>query len=178
MISSPLMTVMVDAARKAGNVADWVRRFGGNYPQMQILDADSVMTGDTIVRLNQVATLTESTGTNQINRRAMLREIQITANVYGRTTGEVSGDIRTLLDKIAFPPGYGFTFGGATKNMQESFAYALQALAMAGALNDSAGPGRNTGLRWRSPGRAAPRSARSPGCAAAAALCPGRSSAA
>ena len=44
----------------------------------------------------------EATGTNQINRRAMLREIQITANVYGRTTGEVSGDIRTLLDKIAF----------------------------------------------------------------------------
>ena len=84
-----------------------------------------------IVRLNQVATLTEATGTNQINRRAMLREIQITANVYGRTTGEVSGDIRTLLDKIAFPPGYGFTFGGATKNMQESFAYAVQALAMA-----------------------------------------------
>jgi len=84
-----------------------------------------------IVRLNQVATLTEATGTNQINRRAMLREIQITANVQGRTSGEVSGDIRTLLDKVAFPPGYGFTFGGATKNMQESFTYALQALAMA-----------------------------------------------
>jgi len=84
-----------------------------------------------IVRLNQVAELQEATGTNQINRRAMLREIQITANVHGRTTGEVSGDIRTALDQIAFPPGYGFTFGGATKNMQESFAYALQALAMA-----------------------------------------------
>ncbi len=84
-----------------------------------------------IVRLNQVATLSESSGTNQINRRAMLREIQITANVQGRTTGEVSGDIRTALDGIAFPPGYGFSFGGATKNMQESFAYALQALAMA-----------------------------------------------
>ena len=84
-----------------------------------------------IVRLNQVAQLTEATGTNQINRRAMLREIQITANVQGRTTGEVSGDIRTALDGMVFPPGYGFTFGGATKNMQESFAYALQALAMA-----------------------------------------------
>ncbi|MBK8666453.1 MAG: efflux RND transporter permease subunit [Burkholderiales bacterium] len=84
-----------------------------------------------IVRLNQVAELQEATGTNQINRRAMLREIMITANVHGRTTGEVSGDIRTALDRIAFPPGYGFTFGGATKNMQESFAYALQALAMA-----------------------------------------------
>ena len=84
-----------------------------------------------VVRLNQVATLTESTGTNQINRRAMVREIQITANVQGRTTGEVSADIRSALDTLPFPPGYGFTFGGATKNMQESFAYALQALAMA-----------------------------------------------
>ena len=37
--------------RKAGNVAEWVRRFGGAYPQMLILDADSLMTGDTIVRL-------------------------------------------------------------------------------------------------------------------------------
>lgn len=37
--------------RKAGNIADWVRRFGGAYEQMLILDADSVMSGDTIVRL-------------------------------------------------------------------------------------------------------------------------------
>ena len=83
------------------------------------------------VRLNQVAELSEATGTNQINRRAMLREIQITANVSGRSTGEVSADIRSLLDKMALPPGYSYTFGGATKNMQESFAYAVQALAMA-----------------------------------------------
>lgn len=84
-----------------------------------------------IVRLNQVAELEQATTTNQINRRAMLREIMITANVHGRTTGEVSGDIRTALGQTAFAPGYGYTFGGATKNMQESFAYALQALAMA-----------------------------------------------
>ena len=84
-----------------------------------------------IVRLNQVATLTEATGTNQINRRAMLREIQITANAAGRTAGEVSNDIRALLAQTAFAPGYDYSFGGATKNMQESFAYALQALAMA-----------------------------------------------
>ncbi len=40
-----------NTGRKAGNIADWVRRFGGGYPQMLILDADSLMTGDTIVRL-------------------------------------------------------------------------------------------------------------------------------
>ncbi|MGH6715612.1 MAG: glycosyltransferase, partial [Bradyrhizobium sp.] len=38
-------------ARKAGNIADWVRRWGGAYPQFLILDADSVMTADALQRL-------------------------------------------------------------------------------------------------------------------------------
>jgi membrane glycosyltransferase len=37
--------------RKAGNIAEWVRRFGGRYDAMVVLDADSLMTGDTVVRL-------------------------------------------------------------------------------------------------------------------------------
>jgi len=37
--------------RKAGNIADWVRRFGGGYAHFLILDADSVMQGQAIVRL-------------------------------------------------------------------------------------------------------------------------------
>ncbi len=37
--------------RKAGNIGEWVTRFGGRYAQMIVLDADSLMTGDTIVRL-------------------------------------------------------------------------------------------------------------------------------
>jgi membrane glycosyltransferase len=37
--------------RKAGNIAEWVQRFGGAYAQLMILDADSLMTGELIVRL-------------------------------------------------------------------------------------------------------------------------------
>ncbi len=37
--------------RKAGNVGEWVSRFGGHYAHMIVLDADSLMEGDTIVRL-------------------------------------------------------------------------------------------------------------------------------
>jgi len=37
--------------RKAGNIGEWVRRFGGAYESMIILDADSLMSADTIVRL-------------------------------------------------------------------------------------------------------------------------------
>jgi membrane glycosyltransferase len=38
-------------ARKSGNIGEWVTRFGGHYESMVILDADSLMTGDTIVRI-------------------------------------------------------------------------------------------------------------------------------
>lgn len=37
--------------RKAGNIAEWVTRFGAAYPHFVILDADSMMTADALVRL-------------------------------------------------------------------------------------------------------------------------------
>jgi len=37
--------------RKAGNIADWVKRFGARYEYMVVLDADSLMSGETLVRL-------------------------------------------------------------------------------------------------------------------------------
>ena len=40
-----------NTARKSGNIEDWVQRFGAGYDHMIVLDADSLMTGDTIVRL-------------------------------------------------------------------------------------------------------------------------------
>ncbi|MCB1998313.1 MAG: efflux RND transporter permease subunit, partial [Rhodoferax sp.] len=53
------------------------------------------------------------------------------ANTLGRSTGDVSADIRRVLDGVAFPPGYRYSFGGSTKNMTESFTYAVGALALA-----------------------------------------------
>ena len=87
--------------------------------------------GTRIVRLNQVARVTESTGANQINRRDLTREVAINANVAQRSAGEVSNDIKKALETVAFPPGYRYQFGGSTKNMAESFGYAISALAMA-----------------------------------------------
>ena len=84
-----------------------------------------------IVRLNQVASVRESTGPNQINRRDLTREVAINANVYGRSAGEVTADVRKALDSINMPPGYSYVFGGSAKNMQESFGYAISALALA-----------------------------------------------
>ncbi|MGE3747928.1 MAG: glucans biosynthesis glucosyltransferase MdoH [Sphingomonadaceae bacterium] len=38
-------------ARKPGNIAEWVRRFGAAYEHMVVLDADSLMTGTAFARL-------------------------------------------------------------------------------------------------------------------------------
>src|SRR3546814_7217379 len=37
--------------RKPGNIAAWVRRFGGAYAYMIVLDADSLMSGRALLRL-------------------------------------------------------------------------------------------------------------------------------
>jgi HAE1 family hydrophobic/amphiphilic exporter-1 len=84
-----------------------------------------------VARLNQVAQVEEGTGPNQINRRDLMREVAINANVYNRSTGEVSADIRKAMDSIQMPPGYRYQFGGSTKNMAESFGYAISALVLA-----------------------------------------------
>ncbi|MDQ6684059.1 MAG: efflux RND transporter permease subunit, partial [Pseudomonadota bacterium] len=84
-----------------------------------------------VVRLSQVADVTPSTGPNQINRRDLNREINIDANAFGRSSGEVSAEIRKVLEATSFPPGYRYAFGGSTKNMNESFDYALGALGLA-----------------------------------------------
>jgi len=83
------------------------------------------------VRLSQVADITPSTGPNQINRRDLNREINFDASAFGRSSGDVSADIKAALDGMAWPPGYRYSFGGSTKNMTESFEYAVGALALA-----------------------------------------------
>ncbi len=130
------------------SVGNWRAADGENYDVRVRLSPDSRdSTGDLsslplvigsntdgtakVVRLSQVADVSPSTGPNQINRRDMSREINIDGNPLRRSTGEVTADIKTALDSIAWPPGYRYVFGGSTKNMNESFGYAVGALALA-----------------------------------------------
>ena len=103
----------------------------GDLQRMPITVAAAADGASRSVRLSQVADVTPSTGPNQINRRDLNREINFDANALGRSSGDVSADIKTALEAVAWPPGYRYSFGGSTKNMTESFQYAIGALALA-----------------------------------------------
>ena len=84
-----------------------------------------------VVKLSQLATVEQTVGPNQINRRDLAREVAVNANVYGRSAGEVSTAVKAALDSMNIPPGYRYQFNGSTKNMAESFGYAVSALVLA-----------------------------------------------
>ena len=83
-----------------------------------------------MVALREIAELRDAAGAQQINRKEQLREVLVSANVYGRPAGDVSADVRRGLERVALPPGYRFSMGGSSKDMQESLGFAAQALAL------------------------------------------------
>ncbi|MBO1078996.1 glucans biosynthesis glucosyltransferase MdoH [Roseomonas haemaphysalidis] len=80
--------------RKAGNIAEWVRRWGGAYPQMLVLDADSVMEADTILRLADAMERHEDVGLIQTlpiitgGSTLFARMQQFAGRVYGPLIAE------------------------------------------------------------------------------------------
>ncbi len=84
-----------------------------------------------MVHIAQIADIVADVGASQINRRDLSREVQITANVSGRSVGDVGNDLQKILADTTLPPGYRFVFGGSTKDINESAGYAGQALMLA-----------------------------------------------
>jgi membrane glycosyltransferase len=79
----------INEARKPGNIAEWVRHFGGGYESMLILDADSLMIGDVMVRLAAEMEADPRLGLIQTNpqliggRTLFARWQQFSATLYG-----------------------------------------------------------------------------------------------
>ena len=78
-----------NTSRKAGNIADFVSRWGGAYAHMVVLDADSLMTGATIVQLAAAMEADPDSGIIQtlpliINRNTLFARVQqFAARIYG-----------------------------------------------------------------------------------------------
>jgi membrane glycosyltransferase len=80
--------------RKAGNIAEWVRRFGAAYESMVVLDADSLMEGDSIVALAAAMERNPSMGLIQtvpviVNRTTLFARLQqFAGRLYGPMLSE------------------------------------------------------------------------------------------
>ena len=80
--------------RKAGNIADWVRTFGGAYETMVVLDADSLMEGEMLVRLAAAMARRPTLGLIQtvpliVNRTSLFARVQqFASRLYGPMLSE------------------------------------------------------------------------------------------
>ena len=78
-----------NTSRKAGNIADFVSRWGAAYPAMVVLDADSLMTGHSIAALAAAMEADPDAGIIQtlpliINRNTLFARLQqFAARIYG-----------------------------------------------------------------------------------------------
>lgn len=79
----------VNIAKKPGNIAEWVRRFGGAYEHMIVLDADSMMSGEAMIGMASIMETRPTVGLLQtvpmiINARTLFqRWMQFSSYAYG-----------------------------------------------------------------------------------------------
>ncbi|HET8726320.1 MAG TPA: glucans biosynthesis glucosyltransferase MdoH [Alphaproteobacteria bacterium] len=75
--------------RKSGNIADFCRRWGRHYDHMVVLDADSLMTGETLVGLVRLMQVNPRAALLQVpplivNRNSLIaRLLQFAGSMYG-----------------------------------------------------------------------------------------------
>lgn len=78
-----------NVGRKAGNIVDWLDSHGARFDYMIVFDADSVMSGDTMVRLAALMEASPRTGIIQTHAVATGREtlfarvLQFSSRLYG-----------------------------------------------------------------------------------------------
>lgn len=97
-----------------------------NIERLPIAVAGSNM----LVPLEQIASITMGKGPAQVQHLDGKRMMTVSANVEGRSAGEVTTDAMALAKSIEFPPGYGLELGGAARNQKELFSSMATALFM------------------------------------------------
>jgi multidrug efflux pump subunit AcrB len=81
-----------------------------------------------MVPLDQIATVTMGKGPSGIVHSNGKRTITVSANVQGRSNGEVTKEAMDLAKSFNYPPGYGLSLAGAGQDQDELFTEMLIAL--------------------------------------------------
>jgi HAE1 family hydrophobic/amphiphilic exporter-1 len=87
--------------------------------------------GRGMIPLRQIADIVPASTPSAISRRALSREVLISANVAGRPLGEVSAALEDKIKSLSLAPGYRTKFGGDTQDMNETLGHAMSALGLA-----------------------------------------------
>ena len=84
------------------------------------------------VMLSQVADIKAGVGPQQIERRALERQIRINAQVLPNTPiGDVADRAKAAIDSLVLPPGYRTVFTGSVQDLNDTKRYVGEALMLA-----------------------------------------------
>ena len=73
------------------------------------------------IRLSQFATVSESSGPSQLQRRDKSTAVSVQGQTVGRPTGTVVAEFQQKLEKLQRPAGVSFVWGGDQENQSEGF---------------------------------------------------------
>ncbi|MCB0631415.1 MAG: efflux RND transporter permease subunit [Saprospiraceae bacterium] len=73
------------------------------------------------VELNQFATITETSGPSQLERRDKSTSVKIEAQTVGRPTGTVAAEWEAQFEQLDRPTGVDYVWGGDMENQSEGF---------------------------------------------------------
>jgi HAE1 family hydrophobic/amphiphilic exporter-1 len=94
--------------------------------------ADPRAGGRAVVPLSQVADVVSGIGPQQIERRALERQVQISAGILpGYTMGNVADDAIAAVSASGLPPGFRAVFSGDVQNLEETKRYVGEAIVLA-----------------------------------------------
>lgn len=107
-----------------GNELDVViegdNRYRESIDKLKQLEIHSPM--GTTVPLDVIADISMNTSAVSISREDLVRTVTVSSGIYNRDVASVTKDIQKRVGKLEVPNGYTITFGGANKDMLESFA--------------------------------------------------------
>ena len=85
-----------------------------------------------MVPLSQVAEVRAGVGPQQIERRMLEQQVQLSTGVLpGYAMGDVADRVRKAIENIGLPPGYHAVFTGDVQNLEETKGFVLSALLLA-----------------------------------------------
>ncbi len=80
-----------------------------------------------VARLDNLAEIRSEFGPTSVTRSEQERYIQLTGQIYGRGSGDISDDAARIIESMPTPPGFTWRFAGDEEQRRESFAVLIQA---------------------------------------------------